>query len=112
MHVYGCYVWYTCRSVNATPPLHRPNPPALPPRNRHCSEGEREVPLSASLGSSPSDRGFVMNGRVKTPSGNVLRSSAPLLSLIQVILYISYDQVSKYPQCWIYPVNSRRALTV
>ena len=60
------------RSVNTTPPLHRPNPPALPPRNRHCSEGEKEIPLSASLGSSPCDRGFVMNGRVRTPSGNVL----------------------------------------
>lgn len=58
------------RSVNATPPLHRPNPPALPPRNRHCSEGERELPLSASLGSSPSDHGFIVSGRIRTPSGN------------------------------------------
>lgn len=83
--IYGCMLCAMHRSVNATPPLHRPNPPALPPRNRHCSEGEREVPLSASLGSSPSDRGFMMNGRVRTPSGNVLKSSMPLLSFMQVI---------------------------
>ena len=70
-----CVVMGVCvihRSVNTTPPLHRPNPPALPPRNRHCSEGEWEIPLPASLGSSPCDRGFVMNGRVRTPSGIVI----------------------------------------
>ena len=98
--------------MNATPPLHRPNPPALPPRNRYCSEGEREAPLSASLGSSPSDRGFMMNGRVRTPTGNVLKSGIPLLSLMLVINYTSYGQVSKHPQCWISSVNSRRALVI
>lgn len=75
--------------MNATPPLHRPNPPALPPRNRQCSEGEHDLPLSASLGSSPIDRGFMMNGRVRTPSGNVLKCGMPLFSLIQVIYYFN-----------------------
>ena len=59
------------RSVNAMPPVHRPDPPALPPRNRHSSDGERELPLSASLGSSPSDRGFIMSGRIRMSSGNM-----------------------------------------
>ena len=58
---------HTRRGVNSTPPLPRSNPPSVPPRNRHTSEGEH--PLPNSLGSSPNDRAFWgSNGRMRTPS--------------------------------------------